>query len=118
VSVTRSGWPPVNSKGLSVSQDIASGALTPVTDHGGSVMAGGITVHAIFWNGGNPNAFQGRPAGAPADYESLINRFFADAATDSGAAGNTCTTAACNVFTVLPQYAQETGVSMGRRRRA
>jgi hypothetical protein len=57
--------PPVNSKGLSVSQDIASGALTPVTDHGGSVMAGGITVHAIFWNGGNPNAFQGRPEHPP-----------------------------------------------------
>ncbi len=103
--------PPVNSKGLSVSQDIASGALTPVTYHGGSVMAGGITVHAIFWNGGNPNAFQGRPAGAPADYEGLISRFFDDAATDSGAAGNTCTTAACNVFTVLPQYAQEVGVN-------
>jgi hypothetical protein len=93
--------PPVNAKGLSVSQDIASGTLTPVTYHGGAVMAGGITVHAIFWTG-KTNAFQG-PRGTTPSYEGLIKQFFTDAAHDSGATSN--------LFSVLPQYAQETGVN-------
>src|SRR5581483_1476005 len=29
--------------------DVASGALTPVTYHGGPVMADGVTIHTIFW---------------------------------------------------------------------
>jgi hypothetical protein len=93
--------PPVNSKGLSVSQDIASGTLTPVTYHGGSVMTGGITVHTIFWTGVT-DPFQG-PRGTTPSYEALVKQFFVDAAHDSGATSN--------FFSVLPQYAQETGVN-------
>ncbi len=91
--------PPVNSQGQFGAQDVATGALTPVTYHGGSVMAGGITVHTIFWSGGT-NPFQGQPAGAPANYEGMIERFFTDAAHDSGAT--------TNVFSVLPQFAEGT----------
>jgi hypothetical protein len=93
--------PPVNSSGLSVSQDIASGTLTPVTYHGGSVMAGKVTVHTIFWAPAG-FAFQG-PRGAAPSYEGLVQQFFTDAAHDSGAT--------TNFFSVLPQYAQETGVN-------
>jgi hypothetical protein len=93
--------PPVNGKGMSVSQDIASGTLTPVTYHGGSVMAGGITVHTIFWTGGT-DPFQG-PRGTSPSYEGLVKQFFVDAAHDSGATSN--------FFSVLPQFAQESGVN-------
>jgi hypothetical protein len=79
--------------------DVATGALTPVIYHGGSVMTGGVTVHTIFWTGGT-NAFQGQPTGATADYEGMIDRFFTDVAHDSGATAN--------VFSVLRQYGQGT----------
>ncbi len=89
--------PPVNSQGRFGAQDVATGVLTPVTYHGGSVMAGGVTVHTIFWTGGT-NSFQGQPTGAPANYQGMVEQFFTDAAHDSGATSN--------VFSVLPQYAQ------------
>ncbi len=71
---------------------------------------------------GGTNPFSGAPqAGAPT-YEGLINQFFSDVAHDStgtsGAAG-ACTTATqsnCNVFTVLPAYAEGTtpgGITSG-----
>jgi len=40
--------PPANRQGQLSTGDVASGALTPVTYHGGLVMAGGVTVHTIF----------------------------------------------------------------------
>ena len=89
--------PPVNASGQFGAQDVATGALTPVTYHGGDVMAGGVTVHTIFWTGGT-NPFQGQPAGAPANYEGMVEQFFTDVAHDSGSTSN--------VFSVEPQYAE------------
>lgn len=82
------------------SLDVASGVLTPVVYHGGSVMAGRVTIHTIFWA---PSGFQfqGAPPGS-IGYEDLLKQFFTDAAHDSGTAGN--------VFSVLPQFAQGTRV--------
>jgi hypothetical protein len=92
--------PPVNSQGkFSAQADVATGSPTPLTYHGGSVMPGGITMHLIFWTGGT-NPFQGQPAGAPANYEGMIERLFTDVAHDSGGSAN--------VFSVLPQFAQGT----------
>ena len=92
--------PPVNSQGKFAAQaDVASGAPTPVTYHGGAVMAGGITMHLIFWTGGT-NPFQGQPAGAPADYVGMVERLFTDVSHDSGGMAN--------IFSVLPQFAQGT----------
>ena len=92
-------YPTVNSSGRFGAADIATGALTPVTYHGGSVMAGGVHVHTIFWAPAG-YAFQGAPAGAPADYIGMVEQFFTDAAHDSGTLTNT--------FSVLPQFAQGT----------
>lgn len=89
--------PTVNSQGQFGRQDVASGALTPVTYHSGSVMGGGVTVHTIFWSGGT-SPFQGQPPGAPADYQGMVERFFTDVGHDNGATSN--------VFSVLPQFAQ------------
>jgi hypothetical protein len=105
--------PTFNKQGVAFNPDIASGAPTQVTYHGGSVMAGGVTIHAIYWDGGT-NPFPGSPQSGVPTYEGLINQFFGDVAAartnGSGAAG-ACTTATqsnCNVFTVLPQYAEGT----------
>jgi hypothetical protein len=113
--------PTFNKQGVAFNPDIASGGPTQVTYHGGSVMSGGVTVHAIFWDGGT-NPFSGSPQAGVPDYEGLINQFFGDVAHDSthtsGAAG-ACTIGAqsnCNVFTALPAYAEETaggGVTSG-----
>jgi hypothetical protein len=90
--------------------DVASGALTPVTYHGGPVMAGGVTIHTVFW--APPGfAFQGSPATGVPTYEGLIQQFFTDVALDSAAPG-TCTAGDCNAFTVERQYAQ--GTLVGR----
>jgi hypothetical protein len=101
--------PPVNSQGQFGSQDVATGALTPVTYHGGSTMTGGVTVHTIFWCpgggadcAGSSNPFQGQPSGAPADYIGMIQQFFTDVAAVSGATTNT--------FSVEPQYGDGTSV--------
>lgn len=100
--------PPVNSQGKFGADDVASGALTPVTYHGGAVMAGGVTVHTIFW-APSGFAFQGSPGAGIPTYKGMIQQFFSDAAHDStGTSGGTCTTRECNMFTVLPQFAQGT----------
>jgi hypothetical protein len=101
-------FPPVNATGKQARADIATGALTPVTYHGGSVMAGGVTVHTIFW-APSGYAFQGSPGGSVPSYEGLLKQFFGDVAHDSGANGG-CSSSGCNAFTVLPQYAQGTSV--------
>jgi len=98
--------PPANRQGQLSTGDVASGALTPVTYHGGLVMAGGVTVHTIFWAPAG-FAFQGSPGGGVPTYEGLIQQFFTDVAADSGATG-TCTPGECNVFTVQRQYAEGT----------
>jgi hypothetical protein len=91
--------PTVNSRGQFGTQDIASGLQTPVTYHGGSVMAGGVTVHTIFWAPAG-YAFQGSPrSGVPA-YEPMVQKFFTDVAADSGSTSN--------VFSVEPQFAEGT----------
>jgi hypothetical protein len=79
--------------------------------HGGSVMSGGVTIHTIFWNGGNAGAFPGSPRAGVADYQQAIETFFTDVSgASTGTSGQTCTLAACAVFTVLPQYAMGTKV--------
>jgi hypothetical protein len=101
--------PPANGAGKFTAQtDVASGAPTPVTYHGGAVMAGGVTMHLIFWTGGT-NPFQGQPPGAPADYVGMMKQLYADVAHDS--------LGTANVFSVLPQFAQGTtpgGITPGR----
>jgi hypothetical protein len=100
--------PPVNRQGQLSTGDVATGALTPETYHGGPVMAGGVTVHTIFWAPqGHP--FQGSPGGGVPTYVGLVQQFLTDVAADSGAPG-TCTPAECNAFTVQRQYAEGTGV--------
>ena len=92
--------PPANGAGKFAAQtDVASGAPTPVTYHGGAVMAGGVTMHLIFWTGGT-NPFQGQPAGAPATYTGMMQLLFTDVSHDSGGSAN--------IFSVLPQFAQGT----------
>jgi hypothetical protein len=100
--------PPVGGPRKLKPKDVASGLPTPETYHGGSVMAGGVTVHTVFWA---PSGFSflGSPGGSVPTYAGLIQQFFTDVAHDSGAAG-TCTTSECNAFTVLPQFAQGTSV--------
>jgi hypothetical protein len=90
------------------SPDLATGAPTPEVYHGGSVMAGGVTIHTIFWNGGT-QTFPPSPGFGVASYENTVKNFFTDvSAASTGTMGQTCTSAACNVFTVLTQYAQGT----------
>jgi hypothetical protein len=71
-------------------------------------MAGGVTVHTVFW-APSGYAFQGSPGGSVPTYEGMLKQFFGDVAHDSGASGS-CTTSGCNAFTVLPQFAQGTSV--------
>lgn len=100
--------PPVAGPHKLSARDVATGALTPETYHSGSVMAGGVTVHTVFW--APPGySFQGSPGGSVPTYVGLIQQFFTDLAHDSGTAGG-CTVSGCNEFTVLPQYAQGTAV--------
>ena len=100
--------PPATARGRLRRIDIASGAQTPVTYHGGPVMSGGVTLHTIFW-APSGYAFQGSPRSGIPTYEGLIQQFFTDVAADTGAPG-TCTTSDCNVFTAQRQYAQGTSV--------
>jgi hypothetical protein len=103
-------FPPVAGPHKLTAKDVASGALTPETYHSGSVMAGGVTVHTVFW-APSGYSFQGSPGGAVPTYVGLIQQFFTDVAHDSGAAGG-CTASGCNAFTVLPQYAE--GAAVGQ----
>jgi hypothetical protein len=102
--------PTVNKLGVFGSQfdPLASGLLTPVTYHGGQVMTGGVTLHAIFWDGNGAEPFEGSPGSGIPDYKGMIERFFTDVAAGStGTSGQSCTTAHCNDFTVEPQFGQE-----------
>jgi hypothetical protein len=83
---------PFNQHGQAFSPDIASGTTTPVVYHGGSVMAGGVTVHTIFWA---PEQTQ-----YEAGYIAEVQKFFTDAAADSGLD--------TNVFSTLDQFGQGT----------
>ncbi|MFL5822008.1 MAG: hypothetical protein ACJ764_01045 [Solirubrobacteraceae bacterium] len=90
-------------------------AYIPVTYHGGQTMTGGVTVHTIFW--APPGyTFSGAPAGSKS-YIALVQQYLTDvAAASTGTAGGGCTAAACNAFTVEPQYSWGTtlgGVTSG-----
>lgn len=88
--------------------DIATGAPIPVTYHGGSVMAGGVTVHTIFW-APSGYAFEGSPGNGIPTYEGLIKQFLTNVAQASGA-GGTCSSTGCDAYSVLPQFAEGTSV--------
>jgi hypothetical protein len=92
-------YPTVNSSGRFGAADIATGALTPVTYHGGSVMAGGVHIHTIFWAPAG-FAFQGSPGAGIPTYKGLVQQFFTDSVADNGSSSN--------IFSVLPQFAQGT----------
>lgn len=64
-------------------------------------MAGGITMHLVFWTGGT-DPFQGQPPGAPANYVGMVKRLFTDVSHDSGGMSN--------IFSVLPQFAEGTAL--------
>ena len=98
--------PPVNARGQMQITDVASQGQIPLTYHGGQVMAGGVTVHTIFW-APSGYAFQGSPGPGIPTYEGMVQQFFTDVAHDSGA-GGTCTSSQCAALTVLPQYAEGT----------
>jgi len=108
--------PPVNSQGNFNTEPSENGVFNAVTYHGGSVMAGGVAVHTIFW-APSGFAFQGSPGGTVPTYEGIIEKFFTDVATDSGTT-SLCDngTHRCNVFSTLTQYAEGTtagGVTPG-----
>jgi hypothetical protein len=88
--------------------DVASGQQTPVLYHGGPVMAGGVTIHTIFWAAPG-YAFLGSPGAGIPTYEGMIEQFFTDVAADTSAPG-TCTTSDCNAFTAERQYGSGTSV--------
>ena len=98
--------PPVNSQGNFNTEPTEAGVYNAVTYHGGQVMAGGVTVHTIFWApSGFP--FQGSPGGSAPTYEGTIEKFYTDVAHDSGVA-SACDngTDPCNIFSTLTQYAE------------
>ena len=100
--------PPVNSQGEFNTEPSEVGVFFPVVYHGGSVMAGGVTVHTIFW-APSGYAFQGSPGAGIPTYKGLIQQFFTDTAANSGTSGK-CekTTEECNIFSTLTQYAEGT----------
>ncbi len=102
--------PPFGNKAKLPRADVATGAQTPEGYHGGPVMAGGVTVHTIFWAPAG-YSFQGSPGQGVPTYKGLIQQFFTDLAHDSGAGGS-CTNAGCNAFSVLPQFAE--GLKLGQ----
>src|ERR1700759_3384026 len=67
--------PPVNSQGNFNTEPTENGVFNAVTYHGGSVMAGGVTVHTIFW-APSGFAFQGSPGGSVPPYEGTIGKVF------------------------------------------
>ena len=100
--------PPVNAEGNfnTAAEPNQAGLLTPVVYHGGKTMTGGVTVHAIFWTpAGTGTSFPIAGGVVTIGNEDLISQFFNDVSTAStGASGQSCTTTACNMFTVEPQY--------------
>jgi hypothetical protein len=73
--------------------DVATGDQTDAVYHGGVVMDASVTVHTIFWA---PAGYSFTPG-----YEALVKQFLTGAAAASGTTSN--------VFSVLPQYGQQTG---------
>lgn len=103
--------PPVNRQGELSTGDLASGAQTPETYHGGPVMSGAVTVHTIFWAApGHP--FQGSPGPGIPTYEGLVQQFVGDLAAEGGSSG-ACTTADCSVSTIWRQFGSGTAVGQG-----
>ncbi len=99
--------PPVNSQGNFNTQTSEAGVLTPATYHGGAVMAGGVTVHTIFWAPAG-YAFQGAPTGS-LSYQKLIEQFYVDVAKESKTPSECKGEAAeCNIFSTLTQFAEGT----------
>jgi hypothetical protein len=100
--------PPVNRQGQLSTGDLASGAQTPETYHGGPVMSGLVTVHTIFWAApGHP--FQGSPGAGIPTYEGLVQQFVGDLAAEQGSAGS-CTNADCSISTIWREYGSGTAV--------
>jgi hypothetical protein len=100
--------PPANRQGQLKAGDVATGALIPETYHGGPVMAGGVTIHTIFW-APSGYAFQGSPAVGVPTYTGMVKQFLTDLAADSGTP-SPCNspTSECNAFTTLTQFGQGT----------
>jgi hypothetical protein len=96
--------PPVPDQGKKNFEPNESGIYTAVTYHGGPTMAGGVTVHSIFW--APPGySFQPSPGAGIPSYEGLVQQYLTDVATAStGTLGSACTGVSCNVFTVEPQF--------------
>jgi hypothetical protein len=104
--------PPVNRQGQFNTGDLATGAQTPETYHGGPVMSGAVTVHTIFWAAsGHP--FQGSPGAGIPTYEGLIQQYVSDLAAESGSSGS-CTSADCSTSTIWHQYGAGTAVGQVR----
>lgn len=89
--------PPINSRGEANTQPTELGENIPELYHGGPVMTGGVTVHAIFWA---PNGFkfQGAPPSSKS-YEELIEQYYSDVAKESNAK--------TNIFSTDIQYGQD-----------
>jgi hypothetical protein len=83
--------------------DLATGINFPAVYHGGTVMAGKVTVHTVFWAPAGYR-FDGSPGPGIPGYIGLNQQFLGDVAHDSGSTSN--------AFSVLDQYGQN-GVSGG-----
>jgi hypothetical protein len=79
--------------------EIATGTNLPLVYHGGSVMRN-VTIHTIFWAPAGYR-FGGPPSAGTLGYEQLMQRFFTDAAHDSGGSAN--------LFSVQTQYPDSSG---------
>ncbi len=65
--------PPLHSQGEFEHEPSEVDVFFPVAYHGGSVMAGGVTVHTIFW-APSGYAFQGSPGAGIPTYKGLIQQ--------------------------------------------
>src|SRR5947209_18364878 len=74
--------PPVNRQGQLSTGDLATGAQTPETYHGGPVMSGAVTFHTIFWSAPG-HSFQGSSGPAVPTYVGLVLQFVGDFAADT-----------------------------------
>jgi hypothetical protein len=86
---------PFDSQGRA--QDAAISSATPAVYHGGPIMSGGVTVHTIFW-APDQSMYE-------AGYQAEIEKFFTDAAADSGLTSN--------IFSMLNQYGSGTTPGAG-----
>ncbi len=84
--------------------EIATGPVTQVVYHGGSVMRN-VTLHTLFW--APPGyRFDGSPGSGALGYEPLIKQFLLDVASDSASPQN--------VFSTLTQYPDGHGAGSTR----